>query len=279
MDKRIDFFKWLGLSAEASADEVDEHCQELQSWLRGRDIPAPLRPWAREQAALAEELCESFRGPQGAGEDDMPTLSVTEHKAGWGQHLKSPVGLTVLGILAGVVILAGIAWGQGRIGGGQDVTQAPSAAEVENQTMAEVLAQIARLEAVIADEPGNTNALFTLGEINIQSGRWEQAISWFGHFMEIEPDNAHALTDTGISHKELGNYSKAESILLKALEVDTSYTEAHYVLGFLYTVGPAANPEAAKEHWQWVVDLEPGTERSQIAQVHLDQLEEESASR
>jgi hypothetical protein len=30
MDKRINFYKWLGLSADASTDEVDEHCQELQ---------------------------------------------------------------------------------------------------------------------------------------------------------------------------------------------------------------------------------------------------------
>ena len=61
--------------------------------------------------------------------------------------------------------------------------------------------------------------------------------------------------------------------------VEPGYTEAHYVLGFAYTVGPFPDPEAAREHWQMVVDLEPGSERSQIAQVHLDQMEEESAPR
>jgi hypothetical protein len=75
----------------------------------------------------------------------------------------------------------------------------------------------------------------------------------------------------------MGNGSKTESVLHKALEVDSSYTEAHYVLGFLCTVGPSANPKVAKVHWQGVVGLEQGTERSQIAQVHLAQLEEDSA--
>jgi hypothetical protein len=78
---------------------------------------------------------------------------------------------------------------------------------------------------------------------------------------------------------ERGNYSRSESVLLKALEVDPGYTEAHYVLGFVYTVGPFPDPEAAREHWQRVVDLEPGSERAQITQVHLDQMEEESAPR
>ncbi len=278
MHKRIDFYRWLGLSPSASPRQVDERCQGLLRWLRGKDIPQALRPWAQEQAALVDELYETFSGQiEETGEpEEVPTLTVTGPRPGGSGRLRGPVGFTILGILAGVVILGGIAWGQGRLGGDQASTP-PSVPDTG--VMPAVQQQIAELQAIVIREPGNADALFQLGEIHIQSSQWEKTITYFTRFLELQPDNAHALADIGIAHMELGQFSQSETALLQALEQDSNYVEAHYSLGFLYTMGSPPNPEGAREHWQQVVELAPGTQQAEIAQVHLDQMEQGSPGR
>jgi tetratricopeptide (TPR) repeat protein len=186
------------------------------------------------------------------------------------------VGLTLLGVLAGLVILAGIAWGQGRLGGEQATAPPPAP---DTGVMSAVQQQIAQLEAIVAQEPGNADSLFQLGEIYIQGQQWEQAITYFRRLLDVQPNNAHAQTDIGIAHMELGRYIEAEAALFKALESDPNYVHAHYTLGFVYAFGSPADPEAARQHWQEVVNLVPDTELAQVVQVHLDQLGEEPPSR
>lgn len=278
MHKRVDFYRWLGLPPSASPHQVDERCQELLGWLRGKDIPQTLHSWAQEQAALTEEFYETFSSQiEETGEaEEVPTLTLTGPRSGWGARLRGPVGLTLMGVLAGLVILGGIALGQGRLGGGQASTTPPA---TDTGVMTSVLLQIAELEAIVAREPGNADALFQLGEIHIQSGQWEKTITYFTRFLGLQPDNAHAHTDIGLAHMELGRYPQAEAALLKAVELSPNYVEAHYSLGFLYTIGPLPNPEGAREHWQEVIKLAPGSEQAQIAQVHLDQMEPGSPAR
>lgn len=278
MHKRVDFYRWLGLSPSASPHQVDERRQGLLKWLRGKDMPQDLRPWAQEQAALVEELYETFSDQiEETGEpEEVPTLTLTGPRPGWRARLRGPVGFTALGILAAVVILGGIAWGQGRLGGGQASTPPPTP---DTGIMPAVQQQIAQLEAIVAQEPGNADALFQLGEIYVQAQQWEQAITYFRRLLIVQPDNAHAQTDIGIAHMELSRYIEAEAALFKALESDPNYVHAHYTLGFVYAFGSPADPEAARQHWQEVVNLVPGTELAQVVQVHLDQLSEEPPSR
>jgi hypothetical protein len=269
----------LGLPSSAAPRQVDQRSKELLRWLRGKDIPQALRPWAQEQAALLEELYDTFASQfEETGEpDEVPTLTVTEPRPGWRERLPGPVLPTIIGIVVGLVILAGIAWGQGRLGGGQ-VTTTPSPPQ-DTGVMPAVQEQIAGLEAVVARDPDNADALFQLGEIYIQGQQWEKAISYFSRLLEVQSNNAHAQTDIGIALMELDRFSESEDALLKAIEMDPDYVDAHYSLGFLYTLGSPPNPEGAREHWQKVVELAPGSQRAQIAQVHLDQLEQGSESK
>lgn len=278
MHQRVDFYRWLGLPPNTSPHQVDERCQGLLRWLREKDIPQALRPWAQEQATLLEALYETFSSQiEETGEPaEVPTLTLTTPRPGWSARLRGPVGFTIVGILAGVVILGGIAWGQGRLGGGQATTPPPAP---DTGVMSAAQQQLAQLEAIVAREPGNADALFQLGEIYIQAGQWDKTITYFTRFLELQPDSAHAYADIGIAHLNLGRFPQAEAALLKALELDSGYTEAHYSLGFLYAFGSTPDPGAAKQHWQKVVELAPGTELAHISQAHLDGMEEEAPSR
>lgn len=279
MQKKVDLYQWLGLPGSASPAEVDERCQGLLRWLRGKDIPQALRPWAEEHAALVEELYDSFTSQQEAGETvEAPTVTLTEPRPGWGSRWRrGPVGFAVLGLLAGLIVLGGILWGQGRLGGKQSTS--PAAPTPDAQVMAQVRQEISRLEAIVAKDPRNADALFQLGEIHVQSQQWEKTIYWFNRLLEVEPDNAHAHTDIGIAQMELGRFTEARASLTKALEQAPTYAPAHYSLGFLFASGTPQDLAAARDHWQKVVDMAPGSELAQVAQMHLDQMKGESPPR
>ncbi|MEK7848842.1 MAG: tetratricopeptide repeat protein [Chloroflexota bacterium] len=278
MQKKIDFYQWLGLPASASPAEVDERCQGLLRYLKGKDIPQALRPWAEEQAALVEEFYDRFTSQQEAGEEvQAPTVTLTQPRRGWTSRLRGPLGFAILGVLAGLVVLGAVFWGQGRFWGKEAAS--PTSPTPDAQAMAQVRQEIAQLEAIVARDPRNADALFQLGEIYIGSQQWDKTIQWFTRLLEVQPDNAHAYTDIGIAQMELGRFSEARASLLKAVEVDPTYAPAHYSLGFLFAFGSPPDLAAAREHWQKVVSLVPGSELAEVSQVHLDQMKEESPPR
>lgn len=284
MRKKLDFYRYLGLPGDAATEAVERRCQELLRWLEQGNIPEELRPWAQEQAALVEDFWHSFSTQQTV-EPDRGELALEAappagvEVSGLKRWLKGPVPFVLLGVLVGLVILAGVVW---RSGAGQPAAQVTPAAE-EVTSPAQFLAahqiRIQDLEAVVAKDPANKEALFELGETYMMGEDWEKAILWFTKLVVVEPDNAHAFTDIGIANMSRGRFTEADAAFSQAVALAPEDPRLHFSMGFLYAFATPPNPGEAVKHWQEVVRLVPGTDLAQAAQTHLEQLQGATPSR
>ncbi|HWQ29156.1 MAG TPA: tetratricopeptide repeat protein, partial [Dehalococcoidia bacterium] len=136
-------------------------------------------------------------------------------------------------------------------------------------------ARAKELEALLATDPANQDALFELGEMNFQAGRYEEAITWFTKLVEVDPKNVHALTDIGTANFNLGRPDEAKTYWLRALEVNPDDAQVHYNLGFLYANVEPRDLAAAIAEWEKVIELDPGSRLAETARVHVEGLRSE----
>lgn len=276
---KVDLYRFLGLSSGAPSAEVEARCEALLRWLKRGDIPAELRPWAKQQATLVEESYRSYLSALDADADVEAEVEVspapeTGGRGGiWG-WLRSPVGFATLGVVAGLAIVMGVLWGTG-VFTGEDAAPSPAQEEAfdAQQYLAAHQDRIKELEAAVALNPGDLAALFELGETHMIGEDWEKAIFWFSKLLERDPTDLHAQIDVGTALMNLGRLDQAEAAFKQALGIDPNNVQLHYNMGFLYAFSSTPNYAEAIKHWQRVMELAPGSELAAIVQVHIEQLQ------
>lgn len=70
---------------------------------------------------------------------------------------------------------------------------------------------ILMIREVLEEDPNNTEALFNLGFLAIQSGQMEKAVERFEKVIDLEPDNWNAVLYLGITYMELGQVDQAKT--------------------------------------------------------------------
>jgi TonB family protein len=80
----------------------------------------------------------------------------------------------------------------------------------------------------------NDAAYFGLGLVNLQIGRYEEAISALNESIKLSPAVIDSHIGLGIAHFMLGNYKEAVSPFKKVLEINEKNANAHYWLGKTY---------------------------------------------
>ncbi len=87
------------------------------------------------------------------------------------------------------------------------------------------------LKEVILEEPQNVEALYHLGLMAYQSGRYKEAENWFQNVIEVENENILAHYYLGVVYKQLGKKDDAREQLLVVRELDPGEeTEANVSL-------------------------------------------------
>ena len=180
-----------------------------------------------------------------------------------------------IGAVIGVVVLGAIFFGSDIISGGDDDS---SAGGQEDQLAKIDMERVADLTALVDQDPKNAEATFELGEIFFLGGEWQTGIDWFTKLLELDPTNVHALTDVGTAQFNLGQFEAAKTAWLKARELDPNDEQVHYNLGFLYANVDPVDYAAALAEWQLVVELAPGSDLANTAQVHLESLAAEASA-
>ncbi len=284
-----------GIPEGLTPEELERWCNELAEFLTSANVPEPFRGWARAQAeridaylATAADL-ESTADDEDDEEEPEPELvparptrrrTATASPRRSRAHGPAPTsglwssqgGKLLLGVAAGVVALAVIFGARELAGRGSSAGELPQSGPAQ---AAFDEARAKELEALLATDPTNRDALFELGEMNFQAGRYEDAITWFTKLVEVDPANVHALTDIGTANFNLGRPDQAKTYWLKALEVDPNDAQVHYNLGFLYANVEPRDLAAAIAEWEKVIELAPGSRLAETARVHVDGLRSE----
>ena len=184
--------------------------------------------------------------------------------------LKLRPSLLALGVFLGLVVLGAILFTLYGLPGQGGSEEKPSAAQdslipLDNERVAELM-------AAVQQDPENPEVLFELGETFFQANEWQAAIDWFTRLLAVDPNNAHANTDIGTAHFNLGRPEEAKAAWLAVLDIAPNDVQVHYNLGFLYANAEPQDLAAARREWQTVLELAPGSELAGTAQVHLNGL-------
>jgi tetratricopeptide (TPR) repeat protein len=314
--RRRDYLALLGIGEDAGREELEERYRELAEYFSSSDLPPHLQEWGREMAALVEEAYAVLAAGDREEQEEEPGLSAPSPiadprhadvdaakpapaerslpaaerpaqapagpRAGptlGGGLIRMAVQAVFIGVPLGLVALGAIMFASSTLSGSEN-SEEPLPPD-HNIALPLDPERIALLMAVVEEDPQNGDALFELGERFFLANEWELSIEWFNRLLEADPDDvygwrAHAWTDIGTSHFNLGRPQEAKEAWLTALEIDPNDVQIHYNLGFYYANVEPVDLDSARERWQVVMELSPESDLARIAQVHLDVLEAEA---
>lgn len=79
--------------------------------------------------------------------------------------------------------------------------------------------------------PNDPEAHYDLADIYLRLGRHDDALAELSVVLLLAPANAKAATMMAQGHLRIGDYTAAAAAAARAVEIDATLTEAHYVLG------------------------------------------------
>ncbi len=278
-----------GVPDDLTPAQFEQWSNELVAFLNSDGVPQQFRQWARTQAdvldanlasgELDEEETEQEPVPLRPAAAQQPARSAPRQQARAGDgmmvlQVPAQTGKLLLGVLIGAIVLGGVfavrqaTSGDG--GGASLPTNADAPAFDE--------ARASELQQLIEQDPANQDAIFELGEMNFQAGRYEDTTLWFTKLVELDPTNKHALTDLGTAAYNSGDAVNAKVWWEKVLAIDPNDVQTHYNLGFMYANVEPRDLAGAVREWETVLALDPESQLAQTARVHIDGLKAELAA-
>ncbi|MEK7247608.1 MAG: tetratricopeptide repeat protein [Chloroflexota bacterium] len=310
-ESTLDYYSLLGVSKDATQDEIEARYRELVDHMASAAVPPTLRDWAGREMALLDEAYAVLSDPERRARLADPPAAVTSEAGSLdprGQPLQAadlvkrmqqlemqtrggvavgqrekpasamralflgvPWTLAAIGAAIGITVLVSIFFGGDVLSGIGGGDEAPAAAQ-GGDIVAIDTNRVAELMTLVEEDPNNMEALFELGEIYFLGGEWQAAIDWFTRLLALDPGNVHAHTDVGTANFNLGRSEEARASWLAGLEAAPDDVQLHYNMGFLYANVDPVDFQSAMNEWRTVVRLAPGSDLAATAQVHLDSL-------
>ena len=118
----------------------------------------------------------------------------------------------------------------------------PAPIAVPQQTPINAENEIRLLKGVLGQDPANLPALIKLGNIMMDTGRFNEAIDAYGKALAIDPKNVDVRVDMGTCYRNTGRPDKAVEEFRKALSINPNHLYAHKNLGvtLAYNLGDRA---------------------------------------
>ena len=104
---------------------------------------------------------------------------------------------------------------------------------------------VARLQAVVKQQPNLVPAHFALAQAYLARGRYQEAEAEFKRVIELQPGNTEARFDLGLVYLSEKRHDDAKSAFTQILAQDSNSAEGHYGLGLV--LADQQNHEAAIE--------------------------------
>jgi len=120
---------------------------------------------------------------------------------------------------------------------------------------------ISHFQQALQINPDNADTHVNLGNILMQKGKADEAIAQFQKALQINPDHAQAHNNLGNALLQKGKVDEAIAHLQKALQINPGYAKAHNNLG--NALLQRGRVEEAIAHFQQAVQIEPAEPAAQ----------------
>ncbi len=127
------------------------------------------------------------------------------------------------------------------------------------------------LEDLVKKDPGNVEAWIKLGNILMDTRRFNEAIDAYQKALAINPKNIDVIVDMGTCFRNSGKPDLAVKEYRKALEMDPRHLNAHMNLGIVLAYDLHDTAQASKE-FEKVLEIDPNGPNSAQARSVLQQL-------
>lgn len=124
--------------------------------------------------------------------------------------------------------------------------------------------EITLLRDIVAKEPDNLNAWIKLGNIAMDTKKFDEAINAYTNVLRLDPSNVNVRVDMGTCYRRSGNAIKANEAYEKAIEIQPDHLYAHKNRGVVLAFDLHRYAEAAKE-FETYLNLSPNA--SDVEQI------------
>ncbi len=105
----------------------------------------------------------------------------------------------------------------------------------KNERLDEAEDHLLQARALTTDPSDEAHIELHLGEISVERGQNEEALSHYQRVADIQPDYAQSWFDIAETHRMLKNYEEAEVNYKRAIELEPDNEDYYYLLSQMYT--------------------------------------------
>jgi tetratricopeptide (TPR) repeat protein len=118
--------------------------------------------------------------------------------------------------------------------------------------------EIELLQGIVKQDPKNLNAWIEIGNILMDSSRFQEAINVYQKALELDPKNVDVIVDMGTCYRGIGRSHMAAEEYRKALAINPRHLYAHRNLGTVLLVDLGNKKQGIKELEEYL-SLSPDT--------------------
>ncbi len=179
-------------------------------------------------------------------------------------------GGVVTGLIIGVMIFSG---------GPSPVSQAPRPQAPQQPQVDKIQKQreIAQLEDLVKNDPGNYQAWKSLGDNYFDVELPSKSIVAYRKALVIDDKDPNVWTDMGVMYRKVGDFTKAIESFDEAIERDPNHSISRLNRGvvYIYDLQELANGIAA---WEDALRVQPSGPQADRIRVDLDQVKQRLAA-
>lgn len=132
-------------------------------------------------------------------------------------------------------------------------------------------AAVIRLNEALKEFPQSPKLLFALGVAHFKNKKHDQAAIAFQQAIDIDPKFATALAYLGLTHDESGRAAEALALYNRALAADEKLAAAHYLVANALLRDPNGDLAVAEKHLLRAIEIDPtfSPGRLALARVYM----------
>lgn len=112
--------------------------------------------------------------------------------------------------------------------------------------------EIGLLQDAVRKDPKNVSAWIELGNLLMDTSRFDEAIDAYQHALELDPKNVDVRVDMGTCYRNIGKYDAAVEEYRKAIKINSRHLYAHRNLGVVLAFDIGDKKQAVKEFEEYL---------------------------